>query len=484
MKKLIFCALSVILVLTAQGQQQVDSVTVKKVLKLNGKRVLGISNDTTATSKDSVKLITEGASKRYADIITSELTARVLDSLGDVQDRIQSKVPSTRTVNGIALSSNITISKSDIGLGNVDNTSDANKPVSTAQQTALNQKTNNTDTAAMLEGYLREGHLPPSTVSLSGSNGIDVTGTSPGNSFSLTLGNITPTSVSASGTVTGTNLAGTITTASQPNITTVGTLTSLNVTGNTVTGAVISNTISSTSGSNLNLNGGTFIVANRAITAPDIIVTNEVSTNTLVANGITGTLLTSAQSNITSVGTLSGLSVSGNSYIGGNISAPGLSTVSDSSAYKPIVSNGTTLARMSSWPSTGGGGGGGPLTIASSGYTTGISTTSITNGTPFTIVTYNVGPTDELITFWANLFFTTSSGGTWSSQIEYVSALSNTLRQWTLNTPTFNGVGPHTTFNVMVYAKANSTIAFKLFPTSGTHALILDLLYVFGKLTL
>jgi major tropism determinant Mtd-like protein/baseplate protein BppL len=35
-------------------------------------------------------------------------------------------------------------SKSDIGLGNVDNTSDASKPVSTAQQTALNLKANDT----------------------------------------------------------------------------------------------------------------------------------------------------------------------------------------------------------------------------------------------------------------------------------------------------------------------------------------------------
>ena len=34
------------------------------------------------------------------------------------------------------------ITKSTIGLGNVDNTSDMNKPVSTAQQTALNGKTN------------------------------------------------------------------------------------------------------------------------------------------------------------------------------------------------------------------------------------------------------------------------------------------------------------------------------------------------------
>ena len=34
----------------------------------------------------------------------------------------------------------VTLSKTDVGLGNVDNTSDASKPVSTAQQTALNSK--------------------------------------------------------------------------------------------------------------------------------------------------------------------------------------------------------------------------------------------------------------------------------------------------------------------------------------------------------
>jgi hypothetical protein len=36
----------------------------------------------------------------------------------------------------------VTLVKGDVGLGNVDNTSDVNKPVSTAQQTALNAKAN------------------------------------------------------------------------------------------------------------------------------------------------------------------------------------------------------------------------------------------------------------------------------------------------------------------------------------------------------
>lgn len=51
-----------------------------------------------------------------------------------------SRVPTTRTVAGHALSADVTLVKGDVGLGNVDNTADADKPVSTAQRTALNGK--------------------------------------------------------------------------------------------------------------------------------------------------------------------------------------------------------------------------------------------------------------------------------------------------------------------------------------------------------
>jgi hypothetical protein len=54
-------------------------------------------------------------------------------------------VPTTRTVNGHALSTDVSITKSDVGLANADNTTDANKPISTATQTALNLKANTAD---------------------------------------------------------------------------------------------------------------------------------------------------------------------------------------------------------------------------------------------------------------------------------------------------------------------------------------------------
>ena len=53
------------------------------------------------------------------------------------QSALDTKVPTTRTVNGKALTDNISITASDVGLGNVDNTSDLSKPISTATQAAL-----------------------------------------------------------------------------------------------------------------------------------------------------------------------------------------------------------------------------------------------------------------------------------------------------------------------------------------------------------
>ena len=62
------------------------------------------------------------------------------------QAALDTKVDKTTTVNSKALSSNIVLTASDIGLGRVNNTSDSEKPVSTAQQTALDGKVDKTTT--------------------------------------------------------------------------------------------------------------------------------------------------------------------------------------------------------------------------------------------------------------------------------------------------------------------------------------------------
>ena len=49
----------------------------------------------------------------------------------------------------------VTLTKTDVGLSNVDNTSDASKPISTATQTALNLKANNAEVYKKTETYTR-----------------------------------------------------------------------------------------------------------------------------------------------------------------------------------------------------------------------------------------------------------------------------------------------------------------------------------------
>jgi len=91
-----------------------------------------------------------------------------------------------------------------------------------------------------------------------------------------------------SGQVGNALVAGTVYTNAQPNITSVGTLTSLDVTGNLSAG----NISTGGSGGNITMSGG-----------------NLTGANVISANLFTGTLTTAAQPNVTSVGTLTGLTV-------------------------------------------------------------------------------------------------------------------------------------------------------------------------------
>ena len=63
-----------------------------------------------------------------------------------MQEALDTKVDKTITVNSKALSGNIILTASDIGLGKVNNTSDSEKPISTATQAALDSKVDSNTT--------------------------------------------------------------------------------------------------------------------------------------------------------------------------------------------------------------------------------------------------------------------------------------------------------------------------------------------------
>lgn len=103
-------------------------------------------------------------------------------------------------------------------------------------------------------------------------------------------GAITSASLAATGDVSGATLTGTLATAAQTNITSVGTLGSLNVTGTVDASVGLFDAISVVGG----------------IASASLAASGDVSGATL-----TGTLATAVQTNITSVGTLGSLAVTG-----------------------------------------------------------------------------------------------------------------------------------------------------------------------------
>ena len=120
-----------------------------------------------------------------------------------------------------------------------------------------------------------------------------------------------------SGTVSSASTAGTVTTAAQPNITSVGTLTSLDVTANVSAGNLKTDNLLYANGVAYSIGSGSAVAgSNTQIQFNDsgsfggnANLTFDKTTAILTANYFTGTLTTNAQPNVTSVGTLTGLTV-------------------------------------------------------------------------------------------------------------------------------------------------------------------------------
>ena len=113
---------------------------------------------TTTTNLSLVKPTTSEAAdiaviNSNMDLIDTAVTARALAS---------------RTVNGHALTGNVTVSAADVGLGNCDNTSDANKPISTATASSFTVLAANDLTVG--EANMRRKDMTINSCSLSSQN--------------------------------------------------------------------------------------------------------------------------------------------------------------------------------------------------------------------------------------------------------------------------------------------------------------------------
>jgi hypothetical protein len=141
----------------------------------------------------------------------------------------------------------------------------------------------------------------------------------------------------AASAITGTAFPATVTGSS---LTTVGTLVSLSVTGNIRTG---SNLIAAGGAASISTTTGALLVTGGAGVSGNIYAGGNIVAPTFIGNvtgNLTGTLLTASQTNITSVGTLGALSVTGN-ITAGNVGATNLTGTIRTAAQSAITSLGT-----------------------------------------------------------------------------------------------------------------------------------------------
>jgi hypothetical protein len=183
-----------------------------------------------------------------------------------------------------------------------------------------------TGTGANINGYLYStGNITGANANLGNLASANFFSGSGNNLSNIQASNIT-------GTVANANYAayaGDVVNASQPNITSVGTLSSLSVSGNANTGNVNTGIISASgnltaANANLgNLATANYFAGNAAnlFGIPGSNVTGTVANATHAATA--NTVVDGTQSNITSVGTLTNLSVSGNANIGNNVNVSG-----------------------------------------------------------------------------------------------------------------------------------------------------------------
>lgn len=95
------------------------------------------------------------ANKAILDATTASFLAAEKTKLSGIEAGAQ--VNTVTSVSG--KTGAVTLVKADVGLGNVDNTSDANKPISTATQTSLNAKANSSVTVSAGSGLTGGGNL-------------------------------------------------------------------------------------------------------------------------------------------------------------------------------------------------------------------------------------------------------------------------------------------------------------------------------------
>lgn len=292
---------------------------------------------------------------------------------GTLASSVQSAITQLGTLTSLLVSGNIGAGNINVVSG-ISATTIAGSLTTNAQPniTSVGTLTNAAITGNVTAGnvYANSGTVSASLLTGTLTTAAQPNITSVGTLTSATVsGNIAAGNLNANaGTVRGLNLAGSLITAAQPNITSIGTLTGLSVSGNISTTNINGTTASfgyiSGDGSNLtSLNGANVIGAVGTATVANSVaganVTGEVGfaavANSVAGANVTGTVpnatdsvtagtvTTAAQPNITSVGTLTTLDVSGTITVNQDVNANGVFSGDGSGLFNISAANITGL---------------------------------------------------------------------------------------------------------------------------------------------
>ena len=244
---------------------------------------LGVNGTVTAVAFTANTGVFTGNGSGLSAIAGANVTGTVSSATtaGTVTTAAQGNITSVGTLTSLGVSGNITAANITANTGIFSGNGSA--------LTALNASNIST-------GTLAQARLANASVTL-GSTALTL-----GSTVTTVAGLSSVTSTTFVGALTGAaTTAGTVTTAAQPNITSVGTLTSLGVSGSVTASTLVSNVATGT--------------------APFTVTsTTQVANLNVATAGVAGYVTAAAQSNITSVGTLSSLAVTGN-ITAGNITA-------------------------------------------------------------------------------------------------------------------------------------------------------------------
>jgi hypothetical protein len=278
-----------------------------------------------------------------------------------------------------------------------------------------------------------------------------------------------------SGTVSSATTAGTVTTAAQPNITSVGTLSSLAVTGNTSTG---------------NLTGANAVVANFFIGSGNNLsnIQGANVTGTVSSATTAGTVTTAAQPNITSVGTLTSLAVTGNATAGnvyansGTIGASLLTGTLTTNAQPNITSVGTLTSAAVTGNVTAGNvyansgtigaqtlkGEGGNISNIQGGNVSGAVSSATTAGTVTTAAQPNITSVGTLTTLsvTGNISAGNVSATTFTGALSGAATTAGTVT--TNSQPNITSVGTLSSLSVTANVDAGNLTTTGVLTVSGT----------------